>query len=127
MSDLSPHPSSNDLTSLIAAYLRVCNLALQSSKKQKIIAHTLDPYIAHLSQTPLQINIIDDQPHISIEMHADDQGLDATIQNTPCPSTTKKLMRSYLEHVVQNPDTYIQNPAKLDWDWLFDLHGKKQD
>ena len=23
-----------------------------------------------------------------------------------------------LKNVVQNPDTYIQNPAKLDWEWV---------
>ena len=30
---------------------------------------------------------------------------------------------SYLKHVVENPQDYIEHPAKLDWGWLTEVFG----
>lgn len=30
-----------------------------------------------------------------------------------------KVESSYLDDVTKNPESYIRNPAKLDWSWMF--------
>jgi hypothetical protein len=34
------------------------------------------------------------------------------------PEVSWKVSRAYLEEVAENPRDYIENPLKLDWDWL---------
>lgn len=34
------------------------------------------------------------------------------------PEVAWKVSREYLQKVTENPQDYIEHPAKLDWDWL---------
>jgi hypothetical protein len=34
------------------------------------------------------------------------------------PELTWKVSRSYLDEITRDPETYVENPAKLDWEWL---------
>jgi len=39
------------------------------------------------------------------------------------PDASWRVSREYLEKVAASPEEYIENPAKLDWDWLKDRVG----
>ena len=39
------------------------------------------------------------------------------------PEIAWKVSQDYLEQVADDPEKYIDNPAKLDWDWLKDRVG----
>lgn len=56
---------------------------------------------------------LDDQGHLAI-VDRDRGGA----QPLPEPSIDWKVSRTHLEHVVSDPEPYIQSPLKLDFDWL---------
>ncbi len=37
---------------------------------------------------------------------------------------TWSLNLDYLKHVQKHPEEYISNPAKINWDWMFDTFSK---
>lgn len=108
----------------IKSYVSICNRALSlnkdrfpfkqilnaiesSEKNKKIEVHiagqdSIDAYVFTIENG--QINL---SPH-------DDCG--------QCQCERKwHLEWSYLQQVLKNPEAYIENPAKINWDWMHDI------
>jgi len=58
-----------------------------------------------------------DEPHDWFTLTFDEGKLDAT-HGKGSPDIEWKIDRRHLEHVVADPQPYIDNPARLDLDWL---------
>ena len=65
------------------------------------------------------IAIYDDEPKGCYSLQVKDQHIDLINEEEHPPTTcSKKLTTSYLKYVINHPEEYIADPAKLDWDWL---------
>lgn len=67
------------------------------------------------------VRIVDDIPDTRFLIELENQ----RITSQPCNGTDCNgccdqwtINRSYLEDVINTPDDYIKNPAKLNWEWL---------
>ena len=58
-----------------------------------------------------------DSPHEYFTLTLDNGRLDAR-HGKEAPDTEWKVKQEHLENVIEDPQTYIDNPAKLDLDWL---------
>ena len=69
----------------------------------------------------IEVCVIDDETSPSYAMVLGQGGLTAQphdqCENCNCDKQWN-IKRSYLEEVAKDPDSYIENPAKLDWDWM---------
>ena len=66
---------------------------------------------------PIDLDVYDDEPqHYRVKIENTNlQLLDDDEMIEPCSG---KMKISYLREVVEHPDEYINQPAKLDWAWL---------
>lgn len=131
MSDItdSPPPSSN-WDALLKAYLDVCNQALRANHDKFPFNHIIKSAIKDQMTKPARVAIIDDAPQsiYQIALKEDRVACEklAPPKKTncaqPCSCDAEApawiVSRRYMEDVINNPETYIQNPAKIDWDWL---------
>jgi hypothetical protein len=107
---------------LFSRYLEVCNRAIAANGDRFPFKQILGA--AQKSQTSknVEVCIIDDHPEASFVIHLDDGKVSAqshsACKNCNCKGQWR-VARSYLEDVIQNPDEYIRNPAKIDWEWMY--------
>ena len=110
-----------DFSELVERYLEVCNQAIH--KNQDIF-----PYKQMLEASEAfqgagwRFTVYDDEPKGSYRFHLKDD----YIEMEPCEKEHEDgwaLNTSYLHKVTQNPQEYINNPMKLDWDWLKNRMG----
>lgn len=116
-------------TDLFTKYLEICNRALKENKDRFPFKQILGAaqsrsekrkikvcVIGNGANTKYLINIHDNEIHASIYNHNDEKHY----------SGLWNADQSYLEDVVNNPEDYIHNPAKLNWDWMYE-HTDFQD
>lgn len=112
------------LEQLFKSYLQVCNDALETNGNRFPFKQILGAAEAKRHRE-VEVCIVDDQPDVSYVIHLEHQkilGESMSCPSASCDCTKPKwnVTRSYLEDVINNPDEYIQNPAKIDWEWMFD-------
>lgn len=109
---------------LFERYLAVCNEALRQNSGRfpfkQILAEA--GRCATCGQA-VEVLIVDDQPTQGICVtYGDDRRLMVSDPHAQAvPPRKWKVTRSYLLNVIQNPGEYIDNPAKINWEWLYDL------
>lgn len=110
---------------LFTRYLEVCNQALKHNGERFPFKQILGAAQTN-KHKEVEVCIIDDQPAASYVIHLSDYALsgepkmsDFWDQEKRCVRPRWRVTRSYLEDVIQNPEEYIRNPAKIDWEWLY--------
>lgn len=108
---------------LFAEYLRVCNEVLAANKD-------CFPYdrIFHQIQFLMKCHVVqvfiydedEHHPEAMYDMVLKDDLLTAAPAHKPRAKNPWFLSKYFLEQVVRQPDTYIKNPAQLNWKWLTD-------
>lgn len=108
---------------LFAQYLEICNQALQESKHKFPFQQILGAARRVNSSRKTEVFVIEDRPQSTYVLSVNDKGIAAepaaSSDNCDCQGEWR-VARSYLEDVIQNPQKYIENPAKINWDWLLD-------
>ncbi|MCD8526091.1 MAG: hypothetical protein LRY76_03045 [Alphaproteobacteria bacterium] len=123
MKNLSPpcNTSQNDNADLFQKYIEICNKALNRNKDRFPYRHIWDTLRAGINGHPTKVYIVDDKPEATFTIQIENDHL-AGQRNTACIHCSCKrqwhVLKSYMEDVVNNPDPYIENPAKLDWEWV---------
>ncbi len=110
---------------LFERYLAVCNEALMINKGRFPFRQILEGLGQHTpDRNSVQVLIVDDQPSEGFCILYDKacQAVFASPVVNIVPQTKWKVTKSYLASVVGNPYEYINNPAKIDWEWLHSLH-----
>lgn len=118
---------------LFQQYLSVCNEALKKNKdkfpfKQIIAAATLQEGVPmlHSDKVPhakdeIEVCIVNDEPEPSFTIRLEH---DQIVSECCCAKKGQecdkkwKIPKSYMLDVINNPDEYIDNPAKINWEWL---------
>ncbi|MBK6896063.1 MAG: hypothetical protein KA099_01535 [Alphaproteobacteria bacterium] len=112
---------------LFERYISVCNEALDNNKHRFPFRQILDGLGRQaLSGNSVQVLIVDDQPAegFCIVYEKSCRVVLAEERFNSLPQKKWKVTKSYLEGVIRNPYEYINNPAKIDWEWLHSLHSR---
>jgi hypothetical protein len=106
---------------LFKKYIEVCNAALAANKNRFPFKQILDAAQKEYNDKKIEVMIVDDHPRPSYIMEMSGHNITSrphdACQNCNCDGQWS-VTRSYLENVLKNPDSYIKNPAKLNWEWL---------
>jgi hypothetical protein len=118
-----------DQEDLFKKYITICNQALECNKDRfpynKVLCRQED---THASE-PIRVQIINDmgQPEFHLKMHNGHISYDISHCQNSCSSCGGgcgkqkafwTVKTSYLKDVVENAQDYIENPAKLNWEWI---------
>ena len=107
---------------LFQEYLRICNEALAVNKGCVPYYCVMEEIENRLNSHAIQVAIYDKDklhPEASYDLIIQDHKLTAKPPHkkpqVKCPWL---ISRQHLEDVTAHPQVYINNPAKLDWEWL---------
>ena len=106
---------------LLTEYISICNRAIASHRDSFPFRQLLEVAEKLAGDKTFAVAIYADNPkrphdYFTIELL---DGLFVVVAHgKKDPDITWRVRQSYLEQVVSDPQTYIENPAKLDWDWL---------
>ena len=115
---------SNEYDQLFKEYLKICNRALEANKDSFPYKQIWGATENFLEDHSIKLAVYDDMPKGCYSLHLKDKKIQSS--DNCDVSDAKDAWRvnlSYLQHVVKNPDEYIDHPAKLDWDWLRNRMG----
>ncbi len=116
--------SAPDYDDLIKRYIDVCNRAIMLNHDRFPFKQILGAAKNAEGSKIIEVRIKEGSPDLSYAMTFDQEGLVARPHSTctECQCDRKwGVSKSYLEDVTKNPEDYIQNPAKLDWEWMYDV------
>lgn len=106
---------------LFIRYLNICNQAIEANKDRFPYSQILAAATAPESSRSVEVCIIEDHPEAKYVIQVEDSKLSGkpheSCEKCDCQGQWR-VTRSYLEDVIKNPDEYIQNPAKIDWEWM---------
>ena len=116
-------PDTIDYDTLFKEYVRICNAALEANKHcypyDRVLIEIQDRLKAHTVRAAIY-DADETKPEAVFEMFLDDKLIGAKTPHNPHARHPWLISRKYLEAVAAHPDTYITNPASLDWRWLND-------
>lgn len=108
---------------LIERYVAVCNQAIEHNRNRFPFKQILNA-VQEAEGQPLIEVVIDGcdqnetyvfqmrEDKLTVRPHGD-------CKNCECVRSWN-AMPSYLEQVTQNPAVYVDNPAMLDWEWIYE-------
>lgn len=116
---LSQPEQQEQFEALFSAYLDVCNRAIEKNREVFPYKQIWNVTKNALRDGTIDLVVYDDRPKQRYKVSMDEDGL-AVVQKKDETEDDSgwKMTYSYLKHVVDNPKDYIDNPAKIDWDWL---------
>ena len=119
---------------LVQAYLQICQKAIEANSARFPFQQILSAAKNIHGPRRIKLVITDacaDQTRDDVfAMIVEYDGQNKAPRLLPCPADDKieeglrrtwAVRQAYLQEVVDNPVPYIDNPALLDWQWLYDL------
>ncbi len=109
---------------LFQRYLEICNHALEVNKNRFPFKQILEAAQKADNSAPrlVEVSIIEDHPVEKFAILLDKNTRVVGKKHENCDNCQCqgewRITQSYLEDVVNNPDAYISNPAKIDWEWI---------
>lgn len=108
--------SSND--QLFSRYLKICNQALDAHKEEfpyKQLWHVMQHF---LKGKKIFLSVYNDHPQKTYEIALKDDHLNVVDVKEGGDPHAWRMKVSELEKIVADPEEYIKNPSKIDWEWL---------
>ena len=115
-----------DAYQLLQRYLDVCNQALDANKDRFPYKQILGSAQNLSHDALIEVSIIDDRPTETFVLSLNETKIVGQPHDncTNCECDAKwRINRSYLEEVINHPEDYIRNPAKIDWEWMQGHHS----
>jgi len=119
-----------DQEDLFKSYINICNQALDKNKDRFPFNRLFHGVESANNIMPARVKIVDDtgQPEFHLQLNNGEVQYDIKQCQNECLSCHSRcgggqsdvwtVRTSYLKDVVKNPTEYIENPAKLDWEWV---------
>lgn len=106
-------------------YLDVCNQSIERNKDKFPYMEIWKARLKNLGPDHiLECAVYDDRPKVIYKLRLTDGMKIEIIEKTQvAPDRAWPFKYSYLKHVVDNPQDYIDHPANLDWGWLTTVLG----
>jgi hypothetical protein len=117
---------SGDTYGLFMGALDVINASLEHNREGKIFRGLMS--LAERSMVGRQIGVAvyrddPDTPHDYFTVRFHKGRIELLARGKESPDIAWKVSQDYLQDVVENEQDYVENPAKLDLDWLKDRLG----
>ena len=109
---------------LINRYVGICNEALLQNRNRFPFKQILGAARESEKDRPVEVCIKDNGSSDTYVFRLKDSGIIAAPHDSckGCDCVRSwNVSANYLEDVVKDPQSYIQNPAKLDWEWMYDI------
>jgi hypothetical protein len=118
----------NDVTEyerVFQQYLEICNLAIEKNKGK--FPYT-EIWGARLKDIKEDVNVhavvFDDRPKLAYRLRlTPDMKIEIAEKKELPPADAWPFTYHYMKRVVDNPNEYIENPARLEWGWLRTVFG----
>ena len=110
-----------DTATLFTNYLNVANAALEANQDKFPYKQMLEAGDKILGDKRIGVEVYKeraDQPHDAFTVEWKDGTLRLLEHGKKDTDLSFRLKEEYLRQVADNPDDYIQHPARLDLDWL---------
>lgn len=106
-------------------YLEICNRAIEQNKSKFPYTEIWGARFEALeSEAVLQAIVYDDRPKVAFTLRLTKDMKIEIVEKKPVPAPDEwPFTYQYLKRVVDNPQEYIENPAKLEWGWLKPVFG----
>ena len=106
-------------------YLDICNEAIQKNKDKFPYSEIWKVRWKRLGQDNiLQCAVYDDRPKVIYTLQlTEDMKIKIIKKVQVGADEVWPFKYSFLKHVVDHPQDYIEHPANLDWGWLTDIFG----
>lgn len=112
-------PQAATIHDLFRQYLEICNQAMEKHKEVFPYKHIWEAAEAFQGDKGLHLTIFDDEPKGDYQLRLQDKHIEVVDeQDVPEEQMGWRMNTSYLKHVIEHPDDYINEPSKLDWLWL---------
>jgi hypothetical protein len=109
---------------LVEQYAGVCNKALLQNKDRFPFKQILGAAKKAESEQPVEVVISDTAPQEVYVFRLGENGI-AVETHAGCADCacvrSWNIETSYLQDVIHNPQAYVENPAKLNWEWMYDI------
>jgi formyltetrahydrofolate synthetase len=107
------------------AYLEICNQAIDKNKVKFPYSEIWSTRWKKLGKDNiLQCAVYDDRPKVIYSLQlTEDMKIKIIKKEHTVAAEAWPFKYTYLKHVVDNPDDYINHPANLDWGWLEEIFG----
>ena len=109
--------SKSEYEELLRQYVAICNKAIDQHQDFPYKAIWAAAF-AQLHGKQVEFALHDDRPKACLQVDISSDHLDAQGPVEPCDKLDWTFDYSFLKSVVDNPETYISDPSKLDWSWL---------
>ena len=110
-------------TDLVTTYVDICNQALQQNCDRFPFKQILGAARISEKDHPIEVNVTSDICKESYVFRLNGHGIEVA-PHTRCEHCdcvrTWDVSKDYLEMVTQSPAAFIQNPAKINWEWMYD-------
>jgi len=109
-------------------YLEICNKAIEKNKSKFPYTEIWSARLKLLEEEmKIQAIVYDDRPKASFMLRlTKDMKIEIVEKKLIPPDDAWPFTYQYLKRVVDDPDDYIENPAKLEWGWLQTVFGATQ-
>ncbi len=106
-------------------YLDICNRAIEKNKDKFPYSEVWKARWKGMEPgNTLQCAVYDDRPKVLYTLQlTEDMKIKIVEKKHVVPEDAWPFKYSYLKQVIDNPDDYIEHPAKLDWGWLTGVFG----
>lgn len=108
---------------IIQSYVSVCNKALSLNKDRFPFKQILGAAKQSGKGKMVEVNIDHSDPRESFVFTIENGQIIAkpheSCANCRCDKRWK-INRHYLEEVISHPQDFINNPAKINWEWIYD-------
>lgn len=101
-------------------YLEICNRAIEQNKNKFPYTEIWGSRLkARKDEMEIEAIVYDDRPKLAYMLRlTKDMKIEIVEKKTLPPEEAWPFTYQYLKRVVDNPQDYIENPAKLEWGWL---------
>ena len=109
---------SKDIHQLFARFLEVCNKAIAAHKDEFPYKYIWEAAENMQSSEGLHVTVYDGRPKVDYTLRLKNKRIKVTEESVNPSVVGWRINTSYMKEVVENPDWYIDQPARLDWHWL---------
>ena len=115
----------NEYENIFQKYLEICNRAIEQNKDKFPYTEIWGARFKALeTEALLNAIVYDDRPKLNLMLRlTKDMKIEIVKKNEVPTEYEWPFTYQYLKRVVDNPDEYIANPAKLEWGWLKTIFG----
>ena len=114
-----------DYEKIFQQYLEVCNTAIEKNKGKFPYTEIWGSRLKDLKDG-VEINavVFDDRPKLSYMLRlTNDMKIEIAQKRDLPPEDAWPFTYQYMKRVVDHPEEYIENPARLEWGWLQTVFG----